>query len=96
MEKLNRNVTEEENASQCLKILRQITIEDENELAEREVFPQLTSESFDNDDKLTLKSFFAFCSVFFFLRGQTEERWKGLLDRHSVRFPKYSSVTLKS
>ena len=25
----------------------------------------LTSESFDNDDKLTLKSFFAFCSVFF-------------------------------
>ena len=28
----------------------------------------LTSESFDNDDKLTLKSFFAFCSVFFFTR----------------------------
>ena len=26
---------------------------------------QLTSESFDNDNKLTLKSFFAFCSVFF-------------------------------
>ena len=27
---------------------------------------QLTSESFENDDKLTLKrSFFAFCSVFF-------------------------------
>ena len=25
---------------------------------------QLTSESFDNDNKLTLKSFFAFCSVF--------------------------------
>ena len=43
-----------------------ITIEDENELVEREVFPQLTSESFDNDDKLTLKSFFAFCSVVFF------------------------------
>ena len=26
---------------------------------------QLTSESFDNDNKLSLKSFFAFCSVFF-------------------------------
>ena len=49
---------------------------------------QLTSESFDNDNKLTLKSFFAFCSVF--SQGQTEERWKRLLDRHSVRFPKYS------
>ena len=57
---------------------------------------QFMSESFDNDNKLTLKSFFAFCSVFFFLQGQTEERWKRLLDRRSVRFPKYSSVTLKS
>ena len=67
MQKLNRNFTEEENSSQCLKILTQITVEDENELAEREVFPkQLTSESFDNDNKLTLKSFFAFRSVFFF------------------------------
>ena len=49
------------------KILTQITLEDENELAEiREVFPKnLTSESLDNDNKLTLKSFFAFCSVFF-------------------------------
>ena len=75
----------------------QITIEDENELAEREVFPikQFTSESFDNDNKLTLKSFFAFCIVFF-LQGKAEERFKGLPDRHSVRFPKYSNVTLKS
>ena len=40
MWKLNRNLTEEENASQCLKILTQITIEDENELAEREVVPR--------------------------------------------------------
>ena len=55
---------------------------------------QLMRESFDNDNKLTLKSFFAFCSVF--LQGQTEERWKRLLDRHSVRFPKYSSVTLRA
>ena len=38
---------------------------------------QLTSESFDNDNKLTLKSFFAFYSVFF-LQGQTKERWKRL------------------
>ena len=37
MQKLNRNLTEEENATQCLT---QITIEDENELAEREVFPK--------------------------------------------------------
>ena len=52
----------------CLKILTQITLEDGNELAEvREVFrKQLTSESFDNDNKLTLKSLFAFCSVFFY------------------------------
>ena len=64
MQKLNRNLTEEENSSQCLKILTQITIEDENELAERQ--KQLTSESFDNDNKLTLKSFFAFCRVFFY------------------------------
>ena len=40
MQKLNRNLTEEENYSQCLKILTQITIEDENELAEREAFPK--------------------------------------------------------
>ena len=45
------------------KILTQITLEDENELAEiREVFPKkLTSESFHND-----KSIFAFSSVFFY------------------------------
>ena len=40
MWKLNRNLTEEENFSPCLKILTQITIEDGNELAEREVFPK--------------------------------------------------------
>ena len=40
MYELNRNLTEEENFSQCLKILTQITIEDENELVEREVFPK--------------------------------------------------------
>ena len=44
VQKLNRNLTEEENASQCLKILTQITIEDENELAEREVFTKTIKE----------------------------------------------------
>ena len=63
MQRLNSNLTEEENSSQCLKMLTWITIEDENELAEREISQkQLTSESFENDNKLTLKSFFAFCS----------------------------------
>ena len=41
---LNRNLTEEEISSQCLKILTQITIEDENERAEREVFPKTINE----------------------------------------------------
>ena len=78
---LNENEADEETESQpfqgtkygpCLKILTQITLEDGNELAEiREVFPkQLTSELFDYDHKLTLKSFFAFCSVFFFYKDQ--------------------------
>ena len=42
VEKLNRNLAdrEEENFSRCLKILTQITIADENELAEKEVFPK--------------------------------------------------------
>ena len=44
MQKLNRNLTEEENSSQCLKIFKQITVEDENELAEREVFPKTINE----------------------------------------------------
>ena len=44
MKKLNRNLTEEENCSHCFKILTQITIEDENELAEREVFPKTINE----------------------------------------------------
>ena len=36
-----RYLTEEENSSQCLKILTQITIEDKNELAEiRDVLPE--------------------------------------------------------
>ena len=44
LQKLNRTLTEEENSSQCLKILTQTTIEDENELAEREVFPKTINE----------------------------------------------------
>ena len=35
MWKMNCNLTEEENSSQCLKILTQITTEEENEVAER-------------------------------------------------------------
>ena len=63
-------LTEEENSSQCLKILTQITIEDENEWMKFEgcFSKKITSKSFDNDNKLTLKSFFAFYSVFFFTR----------------------------
>ena len=53
-------------------ILTQITLEDENELADiREVFPKkLRSESFDNDNKLTLKSSLpcAVCVCVFFTR----------------------------
>ena len=44
MQKLNRNLTEEENSSRCLTILTEITIEDEIELAEREVFPKTINE----------------------------------------------------
>ena len=44
MQKLNHNLTEEQNSSQCLKILTQITVEEENELAEREVFPTTINE----------------------------------------------------
>ena len=40
--KLNRNLIEEE--KMCLEILTQITIEDENELAEREIFPKPINE----------------------------------------------------
>ena len=44
LSKLNRNLTDEENSSQCLKILTQIIIEDDNEPAEREVFPKTINE----------------------------------------------------
>ena len=43
MEKLNRNLNEKENSSQCLKILTQITVEDENEL-QKERFPKTINE----------------------------------------------------
>ena len=83
---------------QCLKILTQITLEDKNELAEiREVFPKkLTSESFDNDKKLTLKGFFAFCSVFFLHKDQRRKDGNDFEKDIVPDFPKYSSVTLKS
>ena len=90
LQKLNRNLTEEENSSQCLKILTQIAIDDENELAEREVFPKTINEQ-TYLEKLNSLPF-----AVFFSQGQKEERWKRLLDRHSVQFPKYFSVTFKS
>ena len=43
MKNITRNLIEED-TSQCLEILTQITIEDENELAEREVFPKTTNQ----------------------------------------------------
>ena len=85
-----------------MKILTQITVEDENELAEiREVFPKtLTSKSFDNDNKLTLKSFFAFCSVFFYKDQRRKDGNDFEKDTvptiYGAGFSKYSSVTLKS
>ena len=82
MEKLNRNLNEKENSSQCLKILTQITIKDANELAEREVFPKTINERIlDNDNKLTLKSFFVFCSVLF---TRTNGRKKETTSRQTV------------
>ena len=59
LQELNRNLTEEENSGQCLKILTQITIEDENELAEREVFPKTMKslqQIYQTDNSLTLVS----------------------------------------
>ena len=52
----------------------------------------LASESFDNDNKLTLKSFFVFCSAFFY---KDQRRKDGNdLEKGTAWFPKYSSVTL--
>ena len=73
-----------------MKILTQITLEDENELAEiREVFPEkLTSESFDNDNKLTLKSFFAFFIVFFY----KDQRRKNENDFEKDTVPDFQNI----
>ena len=78
-------------------VFEQIALEDGNELAEfREVFPKkLTSEFFDNDNKLILRSFFSFCGVFFFTRikgGKMEMTSR----KTQCPVPKYSSDTLKS
>ena len=69
VQKLNRNLTEEENASQCLKILTQITIEDENELAEREVFPKTINERILRKKRQTyLEKPLCLLQCFFFTR----------------------------
>ena len=55
---------------------------------------KLMSESLDNDNKLTLKSFFAFCSVFFYKDQQRKDG--NDFEKDTVPdFPKYTSVTLK-
>ena len=56
---------------------------------------KLTSEFFDNDKKLTLKSFFAFCSVFFY-KDQRRKDGNDFEKDTVPDFPKYSSVTLKN
>ena len=75
-----------------------------NELAEsREVFPKTINERiFDNDNKLTLKSFFAFYSVLFFFNKDQRRKDGNDFEKATVPtiygagFSKYSSVTLKS
>ena len=74
-----------------------------NELAEsREVFPKKINERiFDNDNKLTLKSFFAFYSVLFFYKDQRRKDGNDFEKDtvptiHGAGLSKYSSVTLKS
>ena len=55
---------------------------------------QLTSESSSTmTTNLPWKASLPF--AVFFSQRQTEERWKRLLDRHSVRFPKYSVRNLQ-
>ena len=51
---------------------------------------KLASESFDNDNELTLKSFFAFFSVFFYKDQRRKDGNDFETDTVSVRFPKYS------
>ena len=90
MYKLNRNLSVEENMVSVWKFWRRSHLKTRRnwQKFERLSPKKLTSESFDNDNKLTLKSFFAFCSVFFFPQGPTEERWKRLRERHNARFSK--------
>ena len=63
---------------------------------ERSSLKKLTSESFDNDNKLTFKTLFGFCSVFFFHKDQRRKDGNDLEKDTVPDFPKYSSVTLKS
>ena len=75
---MNCNLSEQENASQCINILTQITIEDENELTEREVFPKTITD---------------YCLLqCFFLQEQTDKSRKRLLDKHSARIPNTAAL----
>ena len=77
MQKLNRNLTEEENSSQCLKILTQITIEDENELAEREVFLKTINERILRQSQQTyLEKLLCLLQCFFFYKDKRRKDGK--------------------
>ena len=84
MQKLNRNLTEEE-ASQCLKILTQITIEDDYELAERKVVTNTINERILQQ-----------CQQTYLEQLLQDKRSKDGNDFQTDKIPKYSSVTLKS
>ena len=74
-------------------MLTQITIEDENELAEREVFPKTINERIlRHDNKLTLKSFFAFCSVF--SQGKWRKDGKDFFSKILQRYIKELKLTV--
>ena len=104
MKKLSRNLIEED-SSQCLKILSQYTVKKRKIdwqrfqmfcLRERKVFPKTINERILRQWQQTYLEKLLLPFAVFSFQGQTDERWKRLLERHSVRFPKYSSVTLKS
>ena len=88
MKKVHRKLTEEENSSQCLKVLAQVTTEKTRMGAG--ILRQRQQTYFDE------RLCYLKCSSFFFLQRPTKERWNRLRDKHGVQFPKCSNVTLAS
>ena len=81
------------------KILAQITLEDENELAEiREVFPQKINERILRQWQQTyLEKLPCLLECFFFFHKDQRRKDGNNFEKDTVPdFPKYSSVTLKS